>query len=205
MSSVSPYGCLVDGSGLLWSASLGSYLGEIDTSGAGSVVGEHSHAGYGADYGIALGNGKVYQAARGGGSNTYIEHDPATNTFSKPAAVNISSALGIATDSSGKIFVGKTNGGMYKFNADGSLACSAPSQTGNSEIRGVVVDSSGDVWAVHRTSHNISKFKGSDCTGLGVFPVGRHCRIYRDPADRLLDIKGRWRRGHRMGNGHVEY
>ena len=31
-------------------------------------------------------------------------------------------------------------------------------------------------------SHNISKFKGSDCTGLGVFPVGRHPYTYSDAA-----------------------
>ena len=43
---VTTYGCLIDGNGTLWSASLSSLLGEIDTS-TGTSSGPHSHGGFG--------------------------------------------------------------------------------------------------------------------------------------------------------------
>jgi hypothetical protein len=179
-ANMSPYGCLVDGGGTLWSASLGSFLGELNTN-TNTNIAVHDHSAYGADYGIALGNGKVYQATYSG--LTYIEHDPPTNAFSNPACTmgTCISALGIATDGSGDIFVGVYfGGGMYKFKPDGTLIWSSPSQTGGSEIRGVVVDSNGDVWAVHRPGNNISKFRGTDGAALGVFPVGLEPYTYSD-------------------------
>ena len=111
-----PYGCLVDGNGILWSASLGSYLGELDTN-APAIVAVHNHGAYGSDYGIALGNGRVYQASQS--NRTYIEHDPVTNAFSSPACTRgvCISALGIATDGNGDIFVGQTNGANVQVQA----------------------------------------------------------------------------------------
>lgn len=49
--------------------SLGSTLLELDTN-TDSFVASRSHAAFGSDYGIAIGNGKVYQALSGGALRT---------------------------------------------------------------------------------------------------------------------------------------
>ena len=192
-SGINNYGCLVDSGGTLWGASISVWLAELDTSN-GANLGPHDHTAYGSpDYGIALGNAKVYQATYGGNpARTYIEYDPATNAFSNPTCPNPNAqvagdvcvaVLGVAVDGFGDIFVGTyQGGGMYKFNSTGDLIWSSASQTGNSEIRGVVVDGNGDAWAVHRTGNNISKFQGTDGTHLGVFPVGNSPYTYSDAA-----------------------
>ena len=174
LSGINPYGCLVDRSGTLWSASLSNKLGEVNTN-TDTAVGVKTHTG--SDYGIALGNGMVYQACSSG--CTYIQHDPVGNTFTTPAAISIG-ALGISVDGNGDIFVGNTGGGMNKFAPDGSLIWTSPAQVGTGEVRGVVADSNGDVWAVHRANNNISKYQGSDGAALGVFPVGEAPYTYSD-------------------------
>lgn len=174
LAGMTPYGCLVDGAGRLWSASLSNKLGELDTN-TDTATTVRTHPG--SDYGIALGNGKVYQACFSG--CTYIQYDPSTNVFSTPAAVSFA-ALGISVDGSGDIFVGRTSGGMSKFAPDGSLIWSSPAQAGTGEVRGVVADGDGDVWTVHRPNHNLSKYRGSDGAALGVFPVGNNPYTYSD-------------------------
>ena len=179
ISPDSPYGCLVDGSGRLWSASLSSYLGELNTSTGATVV--HNHGAQGSDYGIAVGNGKVYQASQS--SYVFIQHDPATDAFSTPAYPATSfGALGIAVDGNGDILVGPSNGGMCKFAPDGSNLWCSPAQPGTSHVRGVVVDGNNNAWAVHLNDNNISKFRGTDGAPLGVFPVGLSPYTYSDAA-----------------------
>ena len=185
IAGLQPYGCLVGADGLLWSASLGNTLGELNTN-TNSTVMVHDHSAYGGDYGIAIGNGRVYQATYSGG--TYIEHNPSTNAFSNPTLAPPSGpptaigALGIAVDGAGKIFVGNQVGGMYKFNPDGSLIWASPAQAGTTHVRGVVVDSNNDAWAVHLVDHNVSKYRGTDGAPLGVFPVGNSPYTYSDAA-----------------------
>ncbi|CAG0996743.1 Serine-aspartate repeat-containing protein D [Methanosarcinales archaeon] len=131
----------------------------------------------GSDYGIALGNNKVYQALSSG---TYSVFDPATSTFTYKN--NGFGVLGIATDSAGNVIVGQYGGAgrVYKYAPDGTLIWSSVSQTGGSEVRGVVVDSDDNVWTIHRTSNNIAKYNGTDGTPLGVFPVGNQPYTYSD-------------------------
>jgi streptogramin lyase len=175
--SNTPYGCLVDSGGELWGASLGSTLLRLDTN-TNSLVNVYNHGAFGSDYGIAIGNGRVYQAELG--SRTYIEFDPGTLTFSTPAD-QLFAALGIAVDADGNIVVGRwTSGGVAKFRPDSSVLWSAPAQPGTGEVRGVQIDSNNDVWLIHRPTDNISKYDGDTGAALGVFPVGDGPYTYSD-------------------------
>jgi streptogramin lyase len=185
-----PYGCLVDRNGILWSASLASQLGRLDTNTLATAVFTHP----GSDYGIALGNNMVYQANYGG--LTYTQFDPATNSFTTPAALRYS-ALGIATDGSGNILVGNwQGGGVTKFTPAGAVTWSAPRQAGTGEVRGVQVDGNNDVWLIHLDTHNISKHRGTDGGPLGVFPIGNSPYTYSDAsgfaARNITNATGTW-------------
>jgi len=176
LPSVQPYGCAVDSNGNLWSASLSNRLGRIDTTTGASASWTH----VGQDYGIAVGNGKIYQANLSG--YTYTEFNPATNTFSTPAYTKGThfQGIGISVDQNGDIFVSRYQGGMYKFKPDGTLIWSAPPQPGTGEARGAIVDSNGNVWVNHLNNNNVSKYNGATGAPMGVFPVGQAPYTYSD-------------------------
>jgi len=176
VSPNTPYGALVDGDGILWGASLDGTLLKLDTR-TNTKLNVYNH-GFGTDYGIAIGNNRVYQANLDG--NTYTEFNPVTESFSAPAASRFT-AYGIAVDGNGDIFVANGgSGGVTKFHPDGTVIWSMPAQATTGEARGCVVDSNNDVWLIHRTSANISKYRGTDGTPLGVFPVGDGPYTYTD-------------------------
>ena len=187
-----PYGCLVDGGGRLWGASLGSTLVELNTN-TNTHVATRNHGAFGADYGIAIGNDRVYQATYSGCS--FITYNPATTAFSSIAS-QCFMALGIAVDSGGNIVVGRWSGGVVKFSPTGAVVWSAPSQPGTGEVRGVQVDSNGDVWLVHLNTHNLSKHDGVTGAALGVFPIGDSPYTYSDAtgiaAFTTTNPLGRW-------------
>ncbi len=176
VSPNTPYGALVDGNGILWGASLDGTLLKLDTV-ANVKLNVYNH-GFGTDYGIAIGNGRVYQANTSG--NTYTEFDPVTATFTAPAASKFAST-GIAVDGNGDIFVGnQTSDGVVKFRPDGTLIWSKPTQPGGGVAYGCVVDSNNDVWLIHLDRDSISKYRGSDGAPLGVFPAGNRPYTYTD-------------------------
>ena len=177
---VTPYGCLVDAAGILWSADLGNSLGRLDTNNPSNV----SSFSFGmSNYGIAIGNNRVYLATYGGANGKpFARFNPTTNTFDTPAASNYG-ALGIAVDGSGNIIAGNySSGGVTKFSPSGAVLWSRPNQASTGEVRGVAIDANNDVWLIHRTTANVSKFRGSDGTPLGVFPVGDQPYTYSDAA-----------------------
>jgi len=175
----SPYGSIVDSTGILWGASLGSNLLKFNTL-TNTTVGVYGHPG--ADYGIAIGPDNtgalsVYQANYSGYG--YTKYNSVTNTWSTPYLGF--SSLGVATDGSGNIFVGNTtSSGIRKYAPDGTFLCAGAQQPGTEAPRGVVVDSDGNVWAVHLNTDNLSKFRGTDCAALGVFPSGNRPYTYTD-------------------------
>jgi hypothetical protein len=173
-TNVTPYGCLVDGNGTLWSADLGSTLGELDTNVPVSKP-SHSHGAFGGNYGIALGNNMVYLANQS--SRSYTQYDPATGTFSTPADA-FTYTLGISVDGDGNIVLG-TNP-FYKFRPDSSIIWSTPNPFGNTDVRGVVPDSNNDVWAVQLSNNNVIKLRGTDGAYLGALPVGSSPYTYSD-------------------------
>jgi hypothetical protein len=169
-----PYGCLIDGNGVLWSASLAGQLGKITNT--ASNTGPYTVSSFNSgsqNYGIALGNNKVYL----GLSNQVF--DPATNTF---AANGISvGTLGIAVDGSGNIIGGTTT--IQKRSPTGTLIWSAPLQAGATTGRGLQVDANNDVWQIGlANAGRMQKHRGTDGAPLGVFPVGTLPYTYSDAA-----------------------
>jgi hypothetical protein len=181
VGSNTPYGSMVDKNGILWGASLDSTLLKLNTTTLAQTVYTHGNS----DYGLALGNNKVYMGCTSGCS--FIQFDPATNTFSTPAAILLNT-LGIAVDADGNILVGKSSGGIIKFKPDGTVIWNVGPQSGTSEARGVVVDSDNNVWAVNVYEDKISKFNGSDGSSLGTFPVGHSPYTYSDASGLGLRI-----------------
>ncbi|NRF67658.1 hypothetical protein HLB44_11745 [Aquincola sp. S2] len=179
-----PYGCLVDGNNVLWSASLANVLGKITNThlNAGHVVSSFIHGGQ--NYGIALGHDRVFLGLISGAS--YTEFNPATNAFIFPADMSFA-ATGISVDATGDIVSGPFgSGGVTKFRwstdpaLNGNVIWTRPSQIGGTETRGVIVDSNNDVWQVSRTGNVVMKYRGTDGLPLGVFPVGNHPYTYSD-------------------------
>lgn len=173
-TDVTPYGCLVDRDGTLWSADLGSYLGKLDTSIPASSPRLY-HGNHGSNYGIALGNGKVYLANQS--SRSYTQYDPVGNTFSTPAAA-WTYTLGLSVDGNGDIVLGRNP--FYKFAPDGSIKWSTPNPFGTPDVRGVVPDSNNDIWAVQLSNNNVIKLRGTDGAYLGALPVGASPYTYSD-------------------------
>jgi hypothetical protein len=183
VGSWSPYGCLIDRNGVLWSASLGSILGKIENTADNDGPWPVSSFSYRSNYGIALGRDAgdghtlVYL---GGGGDSFSKFDSATNTFSSPAAVYYSS-LGVNTDGDGNILVSKSSGGVAKFTPAGALIWDKPAQAGTAtDSRGIMPDSVSDVWQTHLGTSKISKFKKDDGTALGVLPSGLSPYTYSD-------------------------
>ena len=169
-----PYGCLIDKNGVLWSASLGSVLGKITNT--GSNVGPYDVASFGgmSNYGIGLGNDKVYV-----GSGNLV-FDPATNTSAAIPNMAVSTS-GIVIDGSGNIIGG--NQTIRKVSPAGALLWQAPLQAGGSYSVGIQVDSNNDVWQMGFTSAGrMQKYRGTDGAPLGTFPVGNYPYTYSDAA-----------------------
>lgn len=179
-----PYGCLVDKDGVLWSASLGNLLGKIENT--SSNVGPYPVSSFNGpyNYGIALGQDPgdghtiVYLGSQN--SRSYTRFDSATNTFSEPAAVYVYS-LGVNTDGSGNILVSNGSGGVIKFDPNGSVLWNSPAQSGTAgDSRGIMPDANNDVWQVHLDQSKTSKFRGTDGAALGVVPTGLYPYTYSD-------------------------
>ena len=177
--SWTPYGCLIDGDGTLWSASLGNILGKITntTSNTGPyTVTQFSLPAQ--SYGIALGNSKVYLGASSGGR--YIEFDPATNSASLPGQGTNYVSTGISVDGSGNILTGPfSGGGVFKYAPNGAVVWTSPTQF-SSETRGVIIDQDNNVWQVSKSGARLMKYRGSDGAPLGVFPIGNQPYTYSD-------------------------
>lgn len=181
--SWTPYGCLIDKNGVLWSASLGGILGKIENTSSNTGPYPVSSFGGPGNYGIALGADPVDGRTivyLGGSSNSYTRFDSGTNAFSSPAATWYSS-LGVNTDGDGNILVSKSNGGVAKFAPNGSVIWDKPAQSGTaSDSRGIMPDANNDIWQVHLGASRISKFKGTDGTALGYLPSGLSPYTYSD-------------------------
>lgn len=178
----SPYGCLVDANGTLWSASLGSTLGRITNAhlNSGHVATGFNHGGScSQNYGIALGNNRVYLACISGGG--YISCDPVTGACFRPPSAPTSAATGISVDGGGNIWVSQyQGGGVFKHRgADNAMLCSNASGAG-SEHRGVIIDASNDAWQIGVTSDSIKRFRGSDCAAMNTITVGDGPYVYSD-------------------------
>lgn len=169
-----PYGCLIDGNGVLWSASLSGVLGKITNT--ASNTGPYTVASFSRqqNYGVALGNGKVYL----GLANDVF--DPAFNTYADIPNMTVAS-YGIVVDGSGNVIAGRF--AVRKVSPAGALLWEAPLQTGGAESIGIQIDSNNDVWQVgFNSAGRMQKYRGTDGAPLGVFPVGNMPYTYSDAA-----------------------
>jgi hypothetical protein len=168
-----PYGCLIDQSGVLWSASLSGLLGKI--SNTASNTGPYPVASFAGsfNYGIALGNNRVYL----GSANQ--QFNPATNLYS---AIGFTvGGSGIVVDGAGNIITGSTT--VQKVSPAGAILWTAPLQAGGSSTVGVQVDSDNNVWQMGFTfAGTMQKYRGTDGAPLGVFPIGSQPYTYSDAA-----------------------
>lgn len=174
--SWTPYGCLIDANGTLWSASLGSVLGRIDNT--GSNTGPYTVSSYSncSNYGIGLGNGKVYL---GSGNRMF---DPSSGATSCGALTGMSGVgtAGIVVDGGGNIIAGQST--VRKVAPDGTtILWTVPLQSGGSSSVGIQVDANNDVLQIGFTSAGrIQKYSGANGAPLGTFPVGNRPYTYSD-------------------------
>jgi len=192
---LTPYGCLVDGNGILYSSSLSSTMGILDTNTNTWLATLSTGASV---YGIAIGNGMVYTS----GSGFYRQYDqntgvgepdgnPATGTFSSPGDAS-NSTLGISVDGDGNIVLGQSP--IRKYNSAGVTQWSTINP--NSDTRGVVPDSNNNIWAVNRGSHNATKFNKDTGNLMATVPLGDEPYTYSDAtgfaATNTTDPSGIW-------------
>lgn len=172
--SWTPYGCLIDGNGVLWSANLGSTLGRIDNTGSNTGPYTVSAVQGMSNYGIALGNGKVYT-----GSGNRM-HDPVANTTGAIPGLAVSTQ-GIVVDGAGNIIGGAST--VQKVSPAGAVLWTTPLQAGGNFSIGIQVDSNNDVWQIgFASAGRMQKYRGTDGAPLGVFPVGNMPYTYSDAA-----------------------
>lgn len=166
-----PYGCMIDKNGVLWSANLGSTLGRIDNTASNTGPYAVSVIQNMQNYGIALGNNKVYT---GSGNRVY---DPVANTVGSIPNMSVGSS-GIVVDGDGNIIAGSN--AIRKVSPTGALVWQS---AGGAFSVGIQVDSNNDVWQISFASAGrMQKFRGSDGAPLGSFPVGNMPYTYSDAA-----------------------
>jgi len=178
------YGCLIDQNGTLWGANWanGVLTRIANTASNAGPYTVRSIPMPNAVYGLALRRdaSNVTHVIMGGSCNSYVEHvDNGTDNWSKPAVVNYCT-YAVGTDNDGNILVSKQGGGVVKFNPNGTVIWDKGSQVGGSDSRGVIADANNDIWQVHRATHNMAKYKGTDGSFLGVIGVGYEPYTYSD-------------------------
>jgi hypothetical protein len=193
-SGHTPYGCAVDSQGILWSASSGNTLAEIDTRNPTKPAVIRSHSGKGTNYGISLRRGcgevprRVYLSDLTG--RTYIEFDPNQNLFSNPtnpALLNQPTSYAIAVDLDGNIISGYVNGRVVKSDPTGTVLWDtgilpAGPTVASNDLHGLIIDAHNDVWAVHRESFapngRVVKYSGLTGAQLAIVQIGKEPYTY---------------------------
>lgn len=172
LSGWQPYGCTVDKNGKLWSANLYySGVGWVNTLDGTSGRVASPYGDY--NYGIAQGNGKIYQAPYAG-SYGWAAYDPATNTWAR-SPHNYSGA-GIAIDGEGNI-LSTDYSGIRKYKPDGTLLWSK-SESGTTY--GVMIDGNNDVWVMNLSYNRTTKYRGTDGALIGPLATGLYPYVYTD-------------------------
>lgn len=162
-----PYGCAVDRNGILWSATLGSNMGRLDTNNPANA----RAISVGNTYGIAIGNNKIYL----GGNCAYYQVDAVTEAKSY---VNGVCNAGLSVDGNGDIVTGNSAAAKYS-KTDGHEIWRNVSHPA-SDARGVVVDGENNIWQVDLNNNRVTKFDGATGSFLARMPVGASPYTYSD-------------------------
>jgi hypothetical protein len=170
-----PYGCTVDRNGILWSATIGSGgggLGRVDTNTGATTRIASPYSG--SNYGIAQGNGKIYQAPFNAGYG-WASYDPASNVWARSPASH--SGAGIAIDGNGDILSTDYSGIRKYSGATGALIWS---KSEGGTTYGVMIDGSNDVWVMNLSTNRATKYRGTDGSLVGFLPTGAYPYVYTD-------------------------
>ena len=171
LSGWNPYGCTVDRNGILWSATLQGHLGRVDTNaGTFSRINNPYSSN---NYGIAQGNGKIYQAPFSGGYG-WAAFDPTAGTWAR--SPQSFSGAGIAVDGEGNI-LSTDYSGIRKYKPDGTLLWS---KSEGGTTYGVMIDGNNDVWVMNVGTNRTTKYRGADGSLVGFLPTGANPYVYTD-------------------------
>lgn len=162
-----PYGCAVDRNGILYSATLGTGYGRMDTNNPSN----QRLVSIGSTYGIAIGNGKVYL----GGNCAYYEVDAAAETsVFRNGVCN----AGLSVDINGDVVTGTGNAAKYS-KTTGAEVWRNTSNPASYAV-GVVADGDGNVWQVDYSNNRVTKFNGATGAFMAQLPVGTLPYTYSD-------------------------
>jgi hypothetical protein len=161
------YGCAVDADGTLWGASLGSTLVEVNTNTDTWTTNRSIQS----NYGIALGNGKVYLGS------TLHSYDPSTGATQTSIAF---SGTGVQVDGFGNVWFGTPTLRKFTVNPTTGLLnttpeCSVSTQGG----RGPIVGKGNNIWTINTSFDSVSQYD-NDCNFISTVPVGRDPYTYSD-------------------------
>ncbi len=162
-----PYGCAVDRNGILYSATLGSGYGRLDTN----TPTNQRLVNIGSTYGIAIGNGNVYL----GGNCAYTEVNASTeaNVFRNGVCDS-----GLSVDINGDVVTGSSTAAKYS-KVDGHEIWQNTTDPAGYAV-GVVADGDGNVWQVDFSNNRVTKFDGATGAFLAQIPVGSQPYTYSD-------------------------
>jgi hypothetical protein len=165
-TDASNYGCAVDASGTLWGATLGSTLVELDTNTdtwVQNITGQ-------SNYGIALGNDRVYLG------NTLHGYNPALNSFQFNVAFT---GTGVQVDGLGNVWFGTPTLRKFETTVTGDLSTTPVCTTGSLGGRGPIVGKGNRIWTINTSSNSVSQYD-NDCNFISTVQVGRAPYTYSD-------------------------
>lgn len=166
-TSTTNYGCAVDADGTLWGASLGSTIVELDTNTntwSGNINGQ-------SNYGIALGNNRVYLGS------TLHGYNPVTGAFQFSVA---SGGTGVQVDGDGNVWFGTPT--LRKFSVNpvtGDLNIAPECSVNTLGGRGPIVGQGNRIWTINTGSNSVSQYD-NNCGFISTVPVGRRPYVYSD-------------------------
>ena len=161
------YGCAVDADGTLWGATLGSTLVELDTNTDTWTENRFLQS----NYGIALGNGKVYLGSR------LHAYDPVADS----SQLNIAfTGTGVQVDGFGNVWFGTPTLRKFTVNpATGLLNTTPECSVSTLGGRGPIVGKGNNIWTINTSSDSVSQYD-NDCNFISTVPVGRDPYTYSD-------------------------
>lgn len=167
VTNATNYGCAVAADGTLWGASLGATLVELNTNTDTWTI---NRSGQG-NYGIALGNDRVYLGSTLHGFN------PATNAFQFSVAF---SGTGVQVDGFGNVWFGTPTLRKFSVNpATGDLNTTPECSVGTQGGRGPIVGKGNRIWTINTNFNSVSQYD-NDCNFISTVPVGRTPYTYSD-------------------------
>jgi sugar lactone lactonase YvrE len=188
------YGCAVDNNGILWGASLGSTMVELDTN---TDTWTQNRA-LSSNYGIAIGNNRVYLGS------TLQSFNPATEANQVVA----SGGTGVAVDGDGFVWFGTPTLRKFATDTNGDLNPTPVCSVSTQGVRGPIIGKGNRIWTINYSNNSVSQYD-SDCNFISTVPVGRNPYTYSDAtgfiARNFTDPTGIWSVVNDSGDTETEW